>query len=113
MKHRRFPIVPVTALVVLIGGAVIMTSKPFDQQNRGQEIPEEVVSESRGETSKEQIAAMASKQAGTKRSNLDPETQAASGEPAILLPYTQDYKPTQNPTATSQQWYKDGAKAGS
>ena len=39
---------------------------------------------------------------------LDPKEQEAKSEPAILLPDYSDYKPTQNTTAPTNQWYKGG-----
>ena len=109
MKQRRFPVVPVTLLVVLIGGAVVMSLKPLDAIPQQPKPPEEIVTEKRDTITTADLTKVAKEQAAPKKGPQLPDDPESNTEPALLLPATREYKPTPNPTATTPQWYKEGS----
>lgn len=107
MKKRKFPIVPVSLLVIMIGGAIAVSFRPLDAQQEPQE--REVTGEERKSGDVKDLSKIAKEQAGSKKlARPGGEDESAVG-PALLLPEEFDYKPTPNTSATSAHWYRDGS----
>ena len=110
MNTRKSPVLLITALVVLIGGAAIMQLKPSDGSNPQQQPDQnsDVVDKGRESGSTQAVAAKVKEQANVKQRGMTPESaEAENKEPALLLPAVADYKPEPNPVQTSAQWYRD------
>ena len=110
MKQRRFPVVPVTLLVILIGGAVVMTLKPLDAVPQAEKPPEEIVTDARQKITTSDLVKVASEQSKTKKAGPRVPDEPENNEPALLLPASMDYRPSPNATSTTPQWWKEEAR---
>lgn len=119
MKQRKFPIIPVTCVVVLIGAFAVINARvskiasmsPQEQMN--EEMKSQMASRPQPTStapvpSKEQVAgAMKPSAAGAPEGAPGRGGPGGPGSdaPAILIPERKAYKPTPNESATSSQWF--------
>lgn len=128
MKKRQFPVLLVTAIVLLVGGAAAYNAYNTHNANM---TPEQAQMEAQRQDMEARQEAMAKAprtpekapdpkelraavQAGMKKGResdpaagpgRNPMGPGAGGGPSILAPENKPYKPVPNESATSSQWF--------
>jgi hypothetical protein len=111
MKKQQTPVVLIALLVVFGGTMIAMRQRPTDAAPSEGPVKTDVTGEAREAVSAKDLSATLKKQTSPKQTAIaDPTGEApVSTEAAILLPDYGDYKPIQNTTAATNQWYKGGS----